>query len=84
MMRDCSFADASAEEARVLQIGRLRVGCFLEAWARQQWPHPQPAPTAPSRMGILDLLASCYLQGVTDAAESITRKGWTPPAEECR
>jgi hypothetical protein len=74
-----SVVESGPEEAEVMRIGRLRCADFLELWARLQWPFPSEAPSAVGRMTILDLLASCYLQGIRDAAQGITQAGWKPP-----
>jgi hypothetical protein len=69
------FEDANAEVAAVLAIGKRRCADMLRVWADQQWEHDSDPPTTGGRMGILDLLASAYLQGVQDAGRTIAKRG---------
>lgn len=59
---------ADPDTARALEVARKRCAAMLTRWAALQFAGP---PNGLPNMDVLQLLASCYLQGLRDAAVTL-------------
>lgn len=76
MRREKRFDSVSRYEVPVnaVHLAERRCGGMVEEWTWQQ-TFSANLPGLPSRPTLLDLVASAYLQGVNDCAETFARKG---------